>query len=266
MLYARELSQAQQPAPNLRSFFEQRLSAKAGTAPPSYEALLAVIDTIGTSTATDIQSTLRLLSLALQSTTPNLPVEAAFAYFAIANRSDGGVLLRDRVPELAALMASSDDRLRGAAVTILRRLTQSIPGATLPPMMNELRNASRPNLVKAEIVRTLLESSKRNDAQVLRSVETYLYLEADPPVKVANLLAIAANRVKTPAIAGYAISALTDKDKHVQLAAIQTVYSLGADVRDQSRSIVSKLARDPGVDQAVRSMAERALQGKLTVP
>ena len=85
-------------------------------------------------------------------------------------------------------------------------------------------------------------------------------------MKAAHLHAIAANRVKTPAIAGYAISALNDQDKHVQIAAIQTVYALGADVRDQARSIIGKLARDPAVDREVRSMAGRALQGKLTDP
>ena len=152
VLYAQSPIHAQRPEPNLRSFLEKRLSAKADTPPPSYEALLAVTDTIGKSTPSDIQSTLRLLSLALKSKTPSLPVEAAFAFFAIARRPDGGVLLRDRVPELAALLASPDERLSGTAVTILRDLTRSIPDATVPPMINELRSAGRPNLVKAEIV------------------------------------------------------------------------------------------------------------------
>jgi hypothetical protein len=263
---AHALSNAQQPAPNLKSFFEKRLSDKADTPPPSYEALLAVIDTIGKSDRTDIQSTLPFLSLALKSKTPNVPVEAAFAFFEIARRSDGGAVLRDSVPELASLMASPDGRLSGSAVATLRNLTRSIPDTTVPLMLNELRSSSGPNLVKTEIVRAVLESSKRNDEQVLRSVEAYLALDADPKVKAANLHAIAANRAKTPAIAAYVITALEDKNKHVQIAAIQTAYVLSVDVQDQARPIISKLASDPNVDQEVRSVAQRLLHNTLTDP
>jgi hypothetical protein len=266
VLCAQALSNAQQPAPNLQSFFEKRLSDKADTPPPSYGALLTVIDAIGKSALTDIQSTLPVLSLALKSKTPNLPVEAAFAFFEIARRPDGGTVLRDSVPELASLMASPDGRLSGFAVTTLRNLTRSIPDTTVPLMMNELRSSSGPNLVKAEIVRVILESSKRNDEQVLRSVEAYLAFDADPKVKASNLHAIAANRVKTPAIARYVLSALDDKNKHVQISAIQTVYVLSADVQDQARPIISKLASDPNLDQEVRSLAQRALQNKLADP
>lgn len=260
------LSNAQQPTLNLMRFFEKRLSDKADTPPPSYEALLTVIDTIGKSSAIDIKSTLPLLSMALKSKTPNVPVEAAFAFFEISRRPDGGAVLRDSVLEVASLMGSPDVRLSGGAITILRNLTRSIPDTTVPLMMNELRSSSRPNLVKAEIVRSLLESSKRNDEQVLRSVEAYLAVDADPLVKASNLHAIAVNRVKTPAIVRYAMNALNDKNKHVQIAAVQTVYTLSSDVRDQARPIISKLASDPNVDQEVRSVAERALQNKLNDP
>jgi hypothetical protein len=225
-----------------------------------------VTDTIGKSNRTDIQSTLPLLSLALKSKTPNVPVEAAFAFFEIARRPDGAAVLRDSVPELASLMASPDGRLSGGAVTILRNLTRAIPDTTVPLMLNELRSSSGPNLVKTEIVRAILESSKRNDEQVLRAVEAYLALDADPNAKASNLHAIAASRVKTPAIAAYVISALEDKNKHVQIAAVQTVYVLSADVQDQARPIISKLASDSNVDQEVRSVAQRLLQNKLADP
>ena len=266
VLCAQALISAQHSAPNLKSFFEKRLSDKADTPPPSYAALLEVIDTIGKSSPTDIQFTLPLLSLALNSKTSNLPVEAAFAFFEIARRPDGGVVLRDSVQEVAFLMASPDERLSGGAVTILRNLTRSIPDTTVPLMMNELRSSGPPNLGKAEIVRALLESSKRNDDHVLRSVEAYLALDADPTVKTANLHAIATSRIKTPAITAYVMSALEDKNKHVQIAAVQTVYALGTDVRDQARPIISKLASDPNMDQEVRSLAERALGNKLADP
>ncbi|MDQ6677012.1 MAG: hypothetical protein M3Z09_06930, partial [Acidobacteriota bacterium] len=211
------------------------MSDSVNTPPPSYEALLTEIDSIKKSTPIEIQSTLPLLSLALKSKTPNLPVEAVFAFFEIARRPDGGAMLRNGVPEIASLLANPDERLSGGAVTILRNLTRSIPDVTIPAMMNELRSLSRPNLVKAEIVRALLESSKRNDEQVLRSVESYLALNADPIIRASNLYAIAVNRVKTPTITGYVISSLDDKSKNVQIAAIQTVYALSSDVLDQAR-------------------------------
>jgi len=271
VLCAQVVSYAQQPALNLptlnlKSFFEKRLSDNLNTPPPSYEALLAVIDSISGSTPVAIQSTLPLLSVALNSKIPNVPVEAVFAFFAISRRSDGGTILRSRVPEIASLMASPDERLGGGSVNILRNLTRSIPDATVPLMINELRSPSRPNLVKAEIVRALLESSKRNDEQVLRSVEAYVALNTDPVFKVANLLVIAASRIKTPALAGYIMSSLDDKDKHVQIAAIQTVYALNSDMADQARVKISLLASDPNVDQEVRSMADRAMKNKLADP
>ena len=265
-LCAQALSNAQQPAPKLKSFIEKRLSDRLDTPPPPYEALLAVIDGIGKSDPSEIQSALPLLSFALRSKTPNLPTEAIFAFFEIARRPDGGAMLRSSASEIAALMASPDERLSGGAVTTLRQLTRTIPETTVPLMVNELQSSRRPSLVKAEIVRAVLESSKRDDEQTLRAIEGYLAVDADPSVKVQNLHAIGASGFKTPTIAGYVISALSDKNKHVPIAAVQAVYALSTDVRDQARPIITKLRSDPSVDEEVRSMAERALQNRLTDP
>jgi hypothetical protein len=260
------MSEAQQSAPNLKVFIEKRLSDKSDAAPPSYEALLAVVDGIGKTAPSDIQAVLPSLAFALKSKTPNVPVEAVFAFFEISRRPDGGALLRNSAIDIAAVMASPDDRLSGGAVTILRQLTRSIPDTTIPLLVSELRGPRRPSMAKAEIVRTLLESVKRGDEQVQGAIEAYLATGADPKVRAENLHAIRTNRFKTPAIAAYVIGALHDKDKHVQIAAIQTAYVLGSDVRDQARPIMSKLASDPSVDQEVRSIAGKALQNKLTDP
>lgn len=266
LLYTWAASYAQQPPPNLKSFFEKRLSDRADAAPPTHEALLAVIDTIAKSSQTDLQSALPLLSLAMKSKAENVPIEAVFAYFEISRRADGGTLLRSGVPEVASLMASPDDRLSGASVTIMRNLTRTIPDATVPLLISELQGNGPPNLVKSSVLWTLLESPKRGDPEVLKLVEAYLAKDSDVKVRSANLQAIGTTRVETPVIAGYVVSALGAKDKYVQMAAIRAVYALSTAVQNQSRQTITKMAGDTGLDPQVRWLAEKALQNKLGEP
>ena len=120
---------AQQPPPNLADFFEQRL----GSMPePSYEGLLRVIDPIASMDPKEVSAALPFLFSALKSSKENLPVEAAFALYEIAQRPDGGTLLRSRVPEIAGLLDRPDERLSGGAVLTLRFLTSSEANVTIP--------------------------------------------------------------------------------------------------------------------------------------
>lgn len=263
LLCAWAASHAQQPPPNLKRFLEKRLSDRADAAPPTYEALLAVIDTIAKSSRADLESALPLLSLAIKSKTANVPIEAVFAYFEISRRADGGTLLRHGLPEVASLMASPDDRLSGASVTIMRNLTRTIPEATVPLLISELEGNGPPSLVKSSVLWTLLESPKRGDPTVLKLIEAYLAKDSDVKVRSANLQAIATTRVETPVIVGYVASALGAEDKYVQMAAIRAVYALSSVVQDQTRQTIAKMAGDTSLDPQVRSLAEKALQNKL---
>ena len=266
LLLAPAIVQAQEARPNLKAFFEGRLSNTPGTPSPSYQTLLQVIDTIESSDPHDLRSAIPVLSLALASKTTDVPAEAAFAFFAISRRRDGGALLRTNAPEIAALMMSTDTRLSAGSVAILRNLTASIPDVTVPLLMNRLRSATPPTLVTAEAVRALLESPMRTEPNVLRTVEEYLAVSADQSVTVENLHAIMANGVTTPVITKFVLGALSDKRPQVQMAAITTTAALGAGVREQARSTIGRLANDPNADKDVRSLAERALQNKLSDP
>ncbi len=249
-----------------KAFFENRLADRPDASPPPYDTLLRVVDSIGASSVGELQAILPLIRSALKSNVANLPIEGVFALFAIAQRPDGGKLLLGILPEIVSLTLHPDERISGGSVAILRNLTRTIPESSVPLLLNRLMAPGAPTLVKSEIVRSLLESSKRNDQQVLKSVEAYLTLDSEPRVKIATLGAITANRFKTPAIATYALSCLNDKDKHVQIAAIQAVYALGQDVRATAGPRISRLANDQTVDEQVRAVAERALQNRLEEP
>ncbi len=255
-----------QQATTPKAYFEKRLVDRPDAPPPPYGTLLRVVDSVGASSAGEIEVILPLISSALKSNVPNLPIEGVFALFAIAQRPDGGKLLSGTLPEIASLMRHLDERISGGSVTILRNLTRTIPDSTVPLLVNRLVAPGAPTLVKSEIVRSLLESSKRNEQQVLKSIEAYLTLDSAPTVKIATLGAIASNRFQTPAIATYALGGLNDKDKHVQIAAIQAVYALGQDVRDKAGPRISQLATGQTVDAQVRAVAERALQNRLGEP
>lgn len=255
-----------QPPSALKAFFDSRLADRQDAAPPPYESLLRVVDSIGAANAAEIQAALPSIRAGLKSNVPNVPVEGVFALFAIARRPDGGRLLLEHLPEIASLTGQADERISGGAVRILKVLTGSIPDATVPLLLERLRSAGAPSLVKSEIVRALLESSKRTDQAVLRSVDAYLALDSEPKVRIATLEALAASRVKTPAIASYALSGLQVKDKYVQIASIQAVYALGTEVNDQARPALTQLVNDRTADAEVRAMAEKALQNRLSEP
>jgi len=127
---------AQQSPPNLADFFEQRLSSMPQ---PSYEELLRVIDPIASIDPKEVSAALPLFFSALRSSKENLPVEAAFALYEIAQRPDGGTLLRSRISEIAALLDRPDERLSGSAVLTLRFLTSSEANVTIPILIQTWR-------------------------------------------------------------------------------------------------------------------------------
>lgn len=255
-----------QQAGTLKAFFEGRLSDRPSASPPPYETLLRVADSIGSCSPGEIRASLPLIRLAVTSGIPNLPVEAVFVLFAISMRPDGVELLSGSLSDIGKLMQHPDERISGGSTTILRNLARTIPDSVVPLLLDHLTAPGVPTLVKAEIFRTLLESQKRNDQQVVRAMEAYLRLDSEPRVRAATLGAITANRFTTPAIAAYALSGLNDKNKHVQMAAIQAVYALSQDVRHQALPTIGRLATDPAVDEQVRALAQRALENRITDP
>jgi hypothetical protein len=252
---------AQEPTPNLAAFFQQRLSGSVNT-PPSYEALLRVIDTIPGSDPRDIATALPFLSTALTSAKENLPVEAAFALFVISQRSDGGALLRTRVPEIGALLERPDDRLSGGAILTLRYLTPSNSDLTVPMIMKHLNGPAKPSLVKLEIMSMLLKF-KRDDPQVIKTIETFLTLDAEPAVRIATLQALGTNRVSTPGITEFTVQSVQYPSKYVKIAAIYAAHALGSEVWERAQPVVSRLAVDPSEDPEVRTVADRELRNTL---
>jgi hypothetical protein len=166
---------------------------------------------------------------------------------------------------MAALMSNPDQRLSAGAISVLRNLTRSIPLVTTPILVAELSSVRKPSFVKAEIVRTLLESTARSETRVLAAIEAYLGVAADRSVVAANLHSIAASRFGSPGIAAYAIRSLDDASNDVKMAAIQAVYVLGPDVRSRARPALLRLAGD-ATDEKLRFLAERALNGTLEQP
>jgi len=171
------LAQPQEPT-TLKHFLEKRLSDPPNTSPPPYEALLRVVDSLGTANGGEIQASLPLLSLALKSNVANLPVEAVLAIFAIAGRPDGAKLLSSKLDEIALLMQHSDERISGGSATILSGLTGAIPDSTVPLLLTQLRSPRVSTLVKTEIIRTLLVSPKIRD-QAMPAIRR---LASDPTV------------------------------------------------------------------------------------
>src|SRR5512140_1629430 len=82
-----------QPPSALKAFFDRRLADRQDAAPPPYESLLRVVDSIGGASAAEIQAALPSIRAGLKSDVANAPVEVMFALLAIARRPDGGSLL-----------------------------------------------------------------------------------------------------------------------------------------------------------------------------
>ncbi len=60
-IFFASLAQPQEPA-SLKQFLEKRLSDPPNASPPSFEAVLRVVDSLGTANAGEIQASLPLLS------------------------------------------------------------------------------------------------------------------------------------------------------------------------------------------------------------
>jgi hypothetical protein len=254
---------AQDATTDLSVYFKQRLTSDAG--PPSYDALLKVIDTIPALDKQTIQNALPVLSTALVSTKENLAIEAAFALHEIARRPDGGALLRTKVPEIAGLLSRQDERFGGAAVEILKFLTPSDADLTIPAMIKFLNGPDKPTLVKAETVSALLRL-RGNDPQTKAAVEQFVMVTMDPEVHARTLQVIGLNHVRSAGINNFFIQSLGDADSNVKIAAISIARQLGPDSWTQASPIITKLATSPTETIKVKSVAERAIQNNLDQP
>ncbi len=247
---------AQETTPTLAAFFQQRL---AGVPPPSYDALLRVIDPIANSDPKDLATALPFLSAALKSTKDNLAVEAAFGFYEIAKRPDAGTLLRSRVPEIGALLELPDNRLGGSSVLTLRFLTPSNGDLTVPIMIRFLSGPAKPSIVKAEIVSTLIKF-RHDDPIAMKAINAFFTVQAETPVRIATLQALSANHLNAPGIDDFAVHSLGDPNKFVKIAAIHAVHALGPEVWSRAQPAVTRLATDPSEDKEVRTLADRELR------
>ena len=253
---------AQDPRLPLYSFFQKRLADRPDSAPPSYESLLKAIDSIDGASASDISKIFPLLSMSLRSTTDNLPVEAAFALFAISLRPDGATLLADKMPEIATLLENKDDRLSGGAVITLRELTKSAPSSTIPIMISHLSGSRKPSFVNADIVSILLQY-RPADERVLKAVDSYLTVDFQPKFKAATLKALQANHVATPTISKFVAQSLESPDKNVKLAAIYVAPELGSDTWSQALPALNTIANDSNEGDDIRKLAIRTARAGL---
>jgi hypothetical protein len=217
-----------------------------------------VVDQIPSAGEAEIRAALPHISSALKSTKDNLPVEAMFALYVIAQRPDGGAILRQKVADIGDLLNSTDSRINGGAVLTLKFLTPSNRDMTLPIVVNYLTGEAPPSPLKAEIVSTLLAFESTN-AQSMNAVEQFLLIKADAPTNIATLHALAVNHIHTAAIDDYVLRSLSEPSKFVKLASIHAAQSLGPEAWNKFSSRIAKLSVDPSEDNAVRDAARAAI-------
>lgn len=261
-----ETARAQSASNPLRSFFESRLSSKPEVKAPSYEQLLAVIDSIKSADPNDIQGSLPLINQAALSKTPNLSVESMFALYEISRRPDGGQLLLGNLPLLMNLLASDDERLRNGSAVTLRTLSQRIPDTTIPLMTTVLGRSGYSPGVKSEVFRAILDSKFRSDPNLTRTIETYINASTDVDVSRETLHALAASRYSSPGSIGLALRSLESANEPLQISAIQALFAMGGEAKTKAQAIWAKLATDSTKSDTLRHFADQALRGTLLQP
>ena len=250
----------------LRSFFETRLSDKPDVKAPSYEKLLEVIDSIKSADPNAIQGALPAINLAAKSKTPNLAVEAVFAFHAISRRPDAGQLLVGSIPLLMNLLASNDERARNGSAVAMRTLSHRIPEATIPSMTSVLGKSGYSPGVKSEVFRAILDSKFRTDPNIIRSLESYIHSSSDVDVLRETLYAIAASRYSSPGSIDLALRSLESSNEPLQISAIHASYAMGNEARNRAQPIWARLATNTTKGDALRYVADQALRGTLTQP
>lgn len=261
-----ELTPAQSGANSLLSFFETRLSDNPVAKPPSYEKLLAVVDSIKSAEPSDIRSALPLIASASQSKIPNLNVEAVFAIFEISRRSDAGELLGDNLQMMMNLLGSNDERVRNGAAVSMRTLSQRIPDKVVPSLTTVLGQSRFSSDVKSEAFRAILESKFRSDPRVTRTLETYINASTDVNELRETLHAIAANKYASQGSINVALRSLDSSNEPLQISAIQALFVLGNDARIRAQPVWAKLAADTTRSELLRHIADQALRGTLAQP
>ena len=206
-----------------------------------------------------------LVSSSLRSTKENLAIEAIFAFHEIARRTDGGVLLRSRVPEIAEFLGSRDERLAGGSIETLELLTPSDADVTLPIMIKLLDTPEKATVIKAETASALLHF-RGDDAQALTVVERFLDAEMKPEVQARTLQVIGLNHVSSAGIDHFLIRSLSNADSDVKIAAISIAREIGPQAWNEALPIITRLATAPSEDPKMQRAAEEEIQNRLDKP
>lgn len=250
-------------SPSAKEFFQQLTSNKTL---PTYEQLLQAVDQIPHLNKAEAHDVVANVFAALKKD-GETSVQAALGLYTLSLRPDSGDLLKVRLPEIAALLARTDSRLKATATAVFLNMNPRPSSEAIPLLSNFILKSGSP-AEKVDAAFTLVRMEPA--APEIEPAALYLLsLPLDTSTRCDALHAIGFTGVVSPRVIDLVAKHLEHADEGVRIAAIQSIGSLGAPAIARASNSLSKLAVDetqpPAIQRLSRNVLESGTKNCLTL-
>lgn len=243
-------------SPSAKEFFQQLTSNKTL---PTYEQLLQAVDQISHLNKAEAQDVVASVFAALK-TDGETSVQGALGLYTLSLRPDSGDLLKVRLPEIAALLARTDSRLKATATAVFLNMKPQPVSVAIPLLSNFILKSGLP-AEKVDAVFALIRMEPT--APEIEPAALYLLnLPLDTRTRCDALHAIGFAGVLSPRVIELVTQQLDHADQGVRIAAIQSIGRLGPLAIAQASNSLLKLAMDETQPPAIQRLSRNVLESR----
>ena len=177
-----------------KEFFQQLANNKVR---PQYEQLLQAVDQIPNLNKAEAQDVAAAVFTALKND-GEASVQAALGLYTLALRPDSGELLKERLPEIGALLTRTDSRLKATATVVFLSMNPRPVSVAIPLLSNFILKSGSPS-EKVDATFALVRMAPASP-EIEPAALYLLSLPLDSSTRCAALHAIGFTGVSTPRI------------------------------------------------------------------
>jgi hypothetical protein len=249
------IANASAQTPTTQEYFQHLKSATATV--PSDQELLNAVDQIPNMSQSVLNNALPDIFEAMKVDGPGA-IHAAFALTVVARRTDSGDLLKDRIPEVAALLSRQDPRFKTFAALVFVRMIPTPKDVVVPILSRFILTGKATPADKLAPAGALIAMAP-TAPETEQSLLYLLGLPLDTGDRIRLVNGVGTNQIKSEKIIDAVAQSLNDSNEDISLAAIQSITRLGPVAVVRCMAILSSLASDSGRSEPVRRLAQNAV-------
>jgi HEAT repeat protein len=242
--------------------FIQSLNQMTDTGiPPDQEASLRALEQVNGLTREAVARLFPSVIVALNHRNGDVAMQALMVLFAVGQRSDGAILLRPLIDDIARLLENkSDPRVPRLAGVILATMHPSPPPEIISPIVAFIQKKDQ-DLENRVIISELLMDHTSNHPEATAAFDALLAENLTPKMRIIFLDAIGRRVNPDEHLRAIVLKSLRDEDSGVRHRALYHVSRMGPETLVRASVDLQRMAVDPSETSENRASARKVLRG-----